>query len=291
MDHYNDDFGGRSRWLRFGALGLSAVVLLATGFGIGRLSAPASGSGQQRATVSGQNGPGPTRVENGVPVGYAHTPEGAVAAATNFVMVVNGPLNVQPEQYRAAISTLVSPGARGTLQSDGQNQQQAFQRVFGLLTGAQQGRADFFRTVPLTYHLDKYDSVHAQVSIWAETIVAVDGSYAPHVSWATGTCTVEWVAGDWKLPAVASYPNAPDGPVPVTGQLPAQTGPLPVQLKEGVNCPGFDGDSIPLGIEGVECPHRTRASTPASSDTRPSCANAPSGWYARRPPRVARASA
>src|SRR5215467_5275392 len=46
-----------------------------------------------------------------------------------------------------------------------------------------------------------------------------------------------------------------------------------------------------LGIEGVTCPHRTRASTPASGGTRLSCGSARSAWYARRSPKMATASA
>src|SRR5262249_28073078 len=46
-----------------------------------------------------------------------------------------------------------------------------------------------------------------------------------------------------------------------------------------------------LGIEGVTCPHRTRASTPASGGTRLSCGGARSAWYARRSPKMARGSA
>src|SRR6266702_3768962 len=109
MDHYDDDYdeNSRSRWLKLGALGLGAVVLAVAAFGIGRWTAPASASGQQRATVSAPSGgPGPTRVENGVPVGYAHTQEGAVAAATNYLTVVDGQMITQPDKYRAAIDTV-----------------------------------------------------------------------------------------------------------------------------------------------------------------------------------------
>src|SRR5205814_10618586 len=87
MDGFGyEDEGTRSRWLKIGGGALAGVVLLAAGFGIGRLSAPAAAGGQQ-AKVSGQSGPGPWRVENGVPVGYAHTQEGAVAAATGYLVI------------------------------------------------------------------------------------------------------------------------------------------------------------------------------------------------------------
>jgi hypothetical protein len=171
MDHYNDDYdeSTRSRWLKIGALGLGAVVLAVAAFGIGRLSAPASGSGQQHATATSPSGPGPTRVENGVPVGYAHTPEGAVAAATNFDVVMTGPLNAAPDRYRAAIDIVAAPQAKGKLRSDAEKGLAGWQSLLGLASYAQQGRAIVFRTVPLSYHVNSYDNAKARVSIWAES--------------------------------------------------------------------------------------------------------------------------
>src|SRR5207247_6082118 len=86
--------GARSRWVKVGALVAGAVVLAVAAFGVGRVTAPAAAGGGSRVTVNAPSGggPGPTRVENGVPVGYAHTQDGAVAAATDFVAGVDGPL-------------------------------------------------------------------------------------------------------------------------------------------------------------------------------------------------------
>src|SRR2546429_7163177 len=67
------------------------VLLVAAAFGIGRWSATGPAGGGQRSTASrAEPGPGPARLENGVPVGYARPQEGAVAAATNFSPVVGG---------------------------------------------------------------------------------------------------------------------------------------------------------------------------------------------------------
>jgi hypothetical protein len=233
MDSYDDDINGRSRWLRIGGGVLGGVVLLAAGFGVGRLSAPAAtGGGQQHASVNGQSGPGPTRVENGVPVGYAHTQEGAVAAATNFVSVVDGPMIVQPDKYRKAIVSLAAPEASSQLQSEGEKTMASLQNVSGLATYAQQGRTIVFRTVPLSYRVESYDESAAQVSIWTEGLLAVDGVLPPRQTWTTVTTTVKWVDGDWKLIRIGAYAAGSEGPVPAVTQPSAQAPALPPQLKD-----------------------------------------------------------
>jgi hypothetical protein len=107
MDHYDE--GGRRPWGKVAGFALVGLLLLAGGIGIGRWSAGSGSAGSRSGSSGQQSGPGPTRTENGVPVGYAHTPDGAVAAATNFLAVQDGPLITRPDQYRSAIDTLAAP--------------------------------------------------------------------------------------------------------------------------------------------------------------------------------------
>ncbi len=231
MDGFGyEDEGTRSRWLKIGGGVLAGVVLLAAGFGVGRLSAPAApGGGQQRATVSGPSGPGPTRVENGVPVGYAHTPEGAVAAATNFDMVMNGPLIAQPAAFKAALSRFVAPDATGKLRAYGDSGPAAFESAMGLITYQRQGHSVMFRSMPLTYHIDAYDVATARVSIWEELLIGIDGIRPAQSTWATDVYVVKWVGDDWRL---LSTDGGSAGPVPTTGQAPTQAVNTPEQLKQ-----------------------------------------------------------
>jgi hypothetical protein len=232
MDRYDDDINRRSRWLKIGGGALAGVVLLAAGFGVGRLSAPVAGSGgQQHASVSGQSGPGPTRVENGVPVGYAHTPEGAVAAATNYLTVVDGQLITQPDKYRAAIDALAAPASQPSLRRNAEKDMKVLQDGVGLLSYAQQGRQVIFRAMPLAYHVDRYDGRESQVSIWAEGFIGVDGALSVRESWTTSSVTVSWTGTDWKLVSIAPPTAASQGPAPMTGQPQVQTADLPTQLK------------------------------------------------------------
>jgi hypothetical protein len=147
------------------------------------------------------------------------------------VMVVNGPLMTVPAKYRAAIDEMAAPGAREHLRSDGEKQMVAFESVAGLISNAQQGRAVVFRTVPLTFRVEHYADSGADVSIWSETLTAVDGVAPLRETWTTATYTLSWADGDWKLSATSSYRGGSEGPVPVVTQPSVETSALPAQVK------------------------------------------------------------
>ena len=72
----------------------------------------------------------------------------------------------------------------------------------------------------------------AQVSIWAESLIGVDGAIAPRGTWMTVTTTVVWSNRDWKLIALGGYSGGADGPVPIVTQPSMQSNSLPAQLRE-----------------------------------------------------------
>jgi hypothetical protein len=228
MDGYEYDDNRLPRWLLIAAAGVAAFVLLVAGIAIGRASAPNSSSGPaQRPSVATQAGPGPTRTVNGVPVGYAHTEAGAVAAATNFLMVVDGPLVTQPDKYRSAIDTLAAPEARAKQRADAEKVLNGLQY---LLTYAEQGRTVVSRLAPLAYHVDRFGGNETQVSIWAEGLVAVDGVISLREVWGTTTLTVRWIDGDWRVASIAAPTAASYGPAPTIAQPSTETVALPAQL-------------------------------------------------------------
>jgi hypothetical protein len=227
MDNYGYDKNRRLHWVLIVAAVLGGAALLAVGFGLGRVSAPSPAPGS-RTTAGSQAGPGPTRVVNGVPVGYAHTQAGAVAAATNFLMVVDGPLVTQPDKYRAAIDTLAAPEKRDRLQGVAEANLTASQT---LLTSVAQGHAVVSRTYPLSYRVMRYADDAAQVSIWAEGIEAVDGLLPMREVWATSTVIVQWSAGDWKLSSIGGSSAGSSGPAPLITQASVQDSSLPPQLS------------------------------------------------------------
>src|SRR5207245_427032 len=95
-----EDFGGSRQPRRLGLLIPAAVLTMAVVVGLilGRATAP-----QQPAQVrTVPLAPGSTRVESGVPLGYQHTRQGAIDAATNYVVTLDGPLLLQPDGLRTA---------------------------------------------------------------------------------------------------------------------------------------------------------------------------------------------
>lgn len=225
--HAYDENGRWRRVLVVGAV-LAIAALLAAAFITGRTTAPSSAGRAQVVNV--QSGPGPTRVVNGVPVGYAHTQAGAVAAATNYLETFDGPLVTQPDKYRAAVREMTAPNARDKLMRLAETNLTGQQTY---VSNAAQGRAVVHRIVPLAYRVQSYNSDSVRVSIWGEALLAVDGALSFREVWATTTVTSEWSAGDWRL-ADIPVAGGPDsfGPVPTTIQAATQGTTLPAQLTD-----------------------------------------------------------
>jgi hypothetical protein len=232
VNTYAYDENGRRRWVVIAGAALAMVVLLAVAFIAGRVSAPSGGAQGRAAAPGAQGGPGPSRVVNGVPVRYAHTPAGAVATATNYLMVIDGSLITQPDKYRAAIDTLAAPEARAKQESDAEKALTGFQSATGFGTYASQGRTVVDRVAPLAYHVDSNDGRTAQVSIWAEAILAVDGVLSLRETWSTSRVTVEWIGGDWKLSNLGGPVADSFGPVPTVVQAASSATSLPPQLAQ-----------------------------------------------------------
>jgi hypothetical protein len=230
VNRYAYDENGGRRWILVAGAVLAIAALLAVGFIAGRSSAPSSGGRAQVVNV--QSGPGPTHVVNGVPVGYAHTQAGAVAAATNFLMVVDGSLITQPAKYRAAIDTLSAPEAKAKQESDAEKALTGFQNATGFATYASQGRTVVDRVAPLAYHVDSDDGRTVQVSIWAEGILAVDGVLPLKETWSTSRVTVEWTGNDWRMSSLGGPVADSFGPVPTVVQAASTSTSLPAQLVQ-----------------------------------------------------------
>lgn len=171
--------------------------------------------------------PGATRLVNGVPAGYPHTRAGAVAAATNFVVLGASDLILDPARYRAAIAEMAAPEDRQRLVTLAEENVDAFQNQLQMVSDAAHGIAVVIRAVPLTYQLQAYTPQSATVDIWTLQLRAVDGVLAPTDLWVTETIVLEWVGGDWKMADVGDQP----GPTTLPSMAAPQTLALPAQLR------------------------------------------------------------
>src|ERR1700694_5098370 len=91
---FREGFPKPTQWRGILALGLALVIGLVA-FLVGRATAPVAKATPQTQTIT-VPATGASRTENGVPVGYAQTQPGAIAAATNFTQFIGGPLFLQP---------------------------------------------------------------------------------------------------------------------------------------------------------------------------------------------------
>jgi hypothetical protein len=214
--------------LRLGGLGLTALVILGLGFVVGRASAPKGASSAAIGSAAAPASPGASRVENGVPVGYQRSQQGAIAAATNYTRFLGGPLILQPENARSAMTTLAAPESKDKLLKELEGNLAGIQNGSQIITNAARGVKVAVASYPLAYHVNNYSSTVAEVSIWSMAVLGEDGQLAPTQAWDTITVDLEWTNGDWKVTSDGTIP----GPAPALTQAGPQTKQLPTQLKD-----------------------------------------------------------
>ena len=158
--------------------------------------APATGATRVSKT-------GPTRLDHGVGVGWAHTREGAVAAATNYTVALGGTLVFDPVARDKAIEVLAAPKARAALQRTWGEAAELTRKGLNLPKGAAAASQAVVLTVPMMHRVDQYDQGKARIAIWTTGLA---GSPTVTVAQGSGVTVVdlEWVEGDWKQVKVSS---------------------------------------------------------------------------------------
>jgi hypothetical protein len=173
-----------------------------------------------RAEAAPATGVGPRRVTNGVGVGYAHTQQGAVAAAANYTRALSSALILDTAQRRAAIDTLAAPEAKARLQKTFDQAVASIRAGLGVSGPAGDGAEVLLRATPVGWRVEQYGKGTARVAIWVTSVggsVGGSGGSAPvREGWGTTTVTLRWVGNDWKQ--VAS--TTTDGPVPIADVAP-----------------------------------------------------------------------
>jgi hypothetical protein len=260
---------------RFGAGGtpglltmtLLAVVLFLGGLVVGRASmtrdqaggaAPATtaaaatatpaptvaatpGTAAAPAAATATKGVGPRRIENGVKVGYAHSREGAIAAAANYTTALSSDLLLDPARRKAAIDTLAAPEAKARLQKRFDQAVASLRSGLGV-SGATEDAQVLLRATPVGWRVEEYSDRAATVAIWVTSvggsIGGTDGPVPIREGWGTTTVELRWAGGDWKQ--VDS--TTTDGPVPIADVAPPTAAPELVskanEFKEFTYAPG-----------------------------------------------------
>ena len=184
---------------------------------------------------------GPRRFEAGVGVGYAHSQQGAVAAAANFTRVLSSDLILDTSRRRAAIAALAAPAAKARLQRTFDQAVVSLRQGLGVSDSANDGTQVLLRATPVGWRVEDYSDATAKVAIWVTSVGgSIGGTVAAPIREGWGTTTVElrWVGDDWKL----AESTTTDGPVPIADVAPPTAAPELVdkanEFKEFTYAPG-----------------------------------------------------
>ena len=185
---------------------------------------------------------GPREVVSGVPVGYQHSEQGAVAAAANYATVLASTLILDQPRRRAAIAALAAPETLGRQQRAFDQAVASLRKGLGVTDGSALDGTVLLRAVPVGWRLKEYTGDRATVAIWVTSVLGALGTPPDGVpvreAWGTTTVKLRWVDGDWKQLQTTTT----DGPVPIadtaTPTAASQLIPEAQQFKEFNYAPG-----------------------------------------------------
>ena len=185
---------------------------------------------------------GAREINSGVPVGYQHNQQGAVAAAANYTSVLSSTLILDRSKRRAAIKALAAPEALTRQQRAWDQAVALLNKGLGVADGAAKDGSVLLRAVPVGWRLEEYTGDRATVAIWVTSVLGALGGPPDGVpvreAWGTSTVELRWVDGDWKLVDTTNT----DGPRPIadsaTPTAASQLIPEAQQFKEFTYAPG-----------------------------------------------------
>jgi hypothetical protein len=194
-----------------------------TGAGVA-VPAPPLGSG-------GADDPGPRRTEGDVPMGFARTVAGAVAAATTYLSTLHGLALGDAGAREEAVRRMAASAAPGIVERTLAGM--AFlDGVVDEARAALPGARAFLREVPVAYELSRFDRDRARVEVWSLGVVLIEGRTQATEVWSTNTVELVWEGGDWRLWSWARVP----GPVPAASLEPPTD---PAEVLAAIN--GWEG--------------------------------------------------
>jgi hypothetical protein len=191
---------------------LASVLVAGAGFAAGRATDPSpSATGTPAAVGSGvlavgppvaQPPVGPSAMEAGVPVGFAHSHDGALMAAAGFTRVLAGSLLLHPDAYRAALQVVAAPAYTAELRGKGEEALTGIEARWHLISNAAQGRPAFVLAHVISAAVTRYDATSADVETFAVELIG-DGHSPPAGVLAGGMFRLTWTGapggGDWRL--------------------------------------------------------------------------------------------
>ena len=197
----------RPRWL---APAVGALALFVLGLLVGAALFGGDGETTQTTTdapIASAGEPGPRRVVKGVPVGYARTEAGAVAAATAYVTALSGEALLDERRIRTVLEVIAARDVLSELARAYQQGARLTRERLGIGGAAQP--TVVFRESALGYRVDRFSADEATISIWTIGVAGSSAAAPPQQSWSTTEVRLRW-ARDWKVEGLRSR----SGPTP-----------------------------------------------------------------------------
>lgn len=188
------------------------LVLVAVAFVIGRVTAP--GTSPRPAAPAAQRAagvPGPSRIVDGVGVGYPHTQAGAVAALLADGQTLGDPrVLLNPSRRTQVLSLIATTRYAAQFSGAGGEALAQAERETALGRGLASGAQTVYLAVPVAYRVVSYSPARITVVGYGVSVAANDQGLSPRATWATSTTTAVWQGGDWRVDSASSS----DGPAP-----------------------------------------------------------------------------
>ncbi|MFI1203476.1 hypothetical protein ACH4VR_29275 [Streptomyces sp. NPDC020883] len=213
-----------SPWRRAKIAGISFAAVLIAGIVLtnftGEGGTPDTGSAQATDSPAAAPSPGGSggkakadQYAGGVPVGYPHSKEGAIAAAVNYEMARSSPSYFTDQNFRHSVLTTVM--AESSMQAQQKtDDRDAAKLVASLGIDRDNASSMVMRAAPLGTRVSNYSPQGATVDVWMSELIGMTNADSPlpvSASWTTYKLRVEWSGSDWKLMDISRS----DGPTPL----------------------------------------------------------------------------
>jgi hypothetical protein len=202
---------------RVGLVALAALIVFGSGLAVGIRSGNGGEQGGEAATPSATArypDPGPTRVIDGVGVGYARSEAGALAAATEFLTVGGGSLANDEASYLAAMEAMAAPEWRANAQETGRNAVAFFSQRYGEDATSV--------TVPVAHEVVDHNPDTATIEIYSVMLASGSKLRRGEQLWGLSRVQLRWVEDDWRLSSEDNV--AAPAPALLPGQRPGDIG-------------------------------------------------------------------
>lgn len=181
---------------------LRTTALLATAFVAGMAVRGIGGTGSacdeatpvQAAADRAAEAVGPTGERAGMPIGFAHTQDGARAAGVAYVLAGQRLLALPPTRVGDAIRAIAASASADAQVADTDQQLRQLRGVLAEGTGP----IRYLQSV-LATRVDAYTPERARISVWSVGVLSRAGAAQPQAGWNVSTFELMWERGDWKV--------------------------------------------------------------------------------------------